>query len=230
MSGRLRVRTFYESFVNTVYGFVLVLGFQRFVTLAQPKIEVTFVLLVAAYITVLHYWLVFVASTEDTFALILASSGDTARMGWFWTELVFATAMIVPMLKLFDALTNALAFAKVMLAIALLSFGWDVWALALGRRRVVVGNLPSEAAPPKSAAVFLIQWIGLDSLFVVMMLLVIGVLSQPGANQILAVWSLAAISGVGAILDTLVIAPSLFLGSDAESAPLARSPVLTPPP
>jgi hypothetical protein len=224
---RPRVRTFYESFVNTVYGFVLVLGFQQFVKLPSQHLSVTVVLLVAAYVTVLHYWLVFVASTEDTFVLILASTGDTARMGSFWIELVFATAMIVPMLQLFESLTNVAMFARVMLLIALLSFAWDIWAFVLSRHQHMSGIMKRSATESEaSTAVLLLRWIGLDVLFVVIMLLVVGIITQRGADRTLVAWSLLAVTGIGAILDTLVIAPSLFLRSDPESSGLSPPPVI----
>jgi hypothetical protein len=228
MTQRARIRVFYESFLNAIYGFVLVIGFQQFVSLPVNPRPFVYVLLGAAYVTVLHYWLVFVASTEDTFGLILSSANptDSIRMAWFWTELIFATAMLVPMMGLFTSLTNVPKFGGGLLIIAMLSLGWDLWAFLVQRYHKLHTGKPVGSV---GTTQLLLRWIGLDLVFVVVMVLLVAVRSRAGhvADAVVA-WSLLAICTAGAVLNTAVITPNLFLDGDVTS-PAEEAPQSMPP-
>lgn len=214
MSNRTRIQTFYEAFVSAVYGFVLVIGFQQFVAIPGRHAAMQYILLAAAYLTVLYYWLIFVASTEDTFTLILSGvdRSDGTRVGWFWVELMFATAMIIPMLQLFAAVSDVVRFARAMLLVASLSLGWDMWAFML---EVVRQRGTSSRTSGRGVMLLLMRWIGLDLVFVITMFLLVRVLATaPDFNRILVASAILSITAGGAILNTIVIAPSLFLSGD----------------
>lgn len=107
------LREFYEGFINAMYGFLLVFGFDYFIkTNDKSSNAVVLVLLATAYITVLHFWLVFIAASDDTFALIESKKhkSDSSMMLLFWTEISFVSLILIPLLLLFRNLDSVKLF------------------------------------------------------------------------------------------------------------------------
>lgn len=210
---RLKIQGFYEAFISAIYGFVLVFGFEHFVSL-QSGHHLTFlsyVLFATAYLNLLHFWLVFFAATEETFDLVYSRQSDPERlrMFWFWTELIFATLFSLPMLRMFASVNDTANFAAAMVLTAALSLLWDVWAFTLER---YISKQDKDAIP-MSARLLLLRWTGLDILFlaVTVLLLIVVRSKRVDAQPLDIAFALFGISALGAILDTIIVNPNAYL-------------------
>jgi hypothetical protein len=215
------LKGFYNAFISAVYGFVLVFGFSQFVDILNRKLGWTeYLLLATVYVTVLHFWMVFFASSEVTFALITAPANDSnsVKMIWFWTEVFFATSLCVPMTYMFFRLQSLPEFTLGMTLVAAGSLLWDMWAFMvnryLNRREPETGKML-----PGAARELLFRWIGLDLIFVLVLLAIYVLVSdvQPVRREMVA-FVLLSLSLAGSILDTVIFNPELYLGT-AASAP-----------
>jgi hypothetical protein len=216
------LKGFYNAFISAVYGFVLVFGFSQFVDILNRRVGWTeYLLLATAYVTVLHFWMVFFASSEVTFALITApaNDSDSVKMIWFWIEVLFATSLCVPMTYMFFRLQSLSEFTLGMTFVAAGSLLWDVWAFMvsryLNRREPETGTMSAGAASE-----LLFRWIGLDLLFVLVLLAIYVLVSgaQPVRREMMA-FVLLSLSLAGSMLDTVIFNPQLYLGTAAPATP-----------
>jgi len=207
-----QVRAFYELFVTALYGFVMVIGFQNFLLIRNTHTLglITYSLLAAAYITTLHFWIVYFAATGDTFILISGRDRPHShQMLWFWVELIFATALAIPMLDMFSSINDVAKFSHSMALIAAISLLWDFWAFSVD---YVTGHDKGGARAWKYSP-SLWSWIGLDILFLILIIIVCTVLryNHQAVVQFLGALFLLAIAIIGAVLDTVLINPLVYL-------------------
>jgi hypothetical protein len=216
------LKGFYNAFISAVYGFVLVFGFSQFVDILNRKVGWTeYLLLATVYVTVLHFWMVFFASSELTFTLITAPENDSnsVKMIWFWVEVFFATSLCVPMTYMFFRLQSVPEFTLGMTLVAAGSLLWDVWAFMVNRyqsrRAPETGKSFSGAARE-----LLFRWVGLDLLFVLVLLSIYTLVSgtRPVPREMVA-FVLFALSMVSSLLDTVLFNPELYLGTAASAPP-----------
>ena len=209
------IKEFYANFLTAMYGFLLIRGFEDFINIISKSDKPTvFILLTAAYVNVLHFWLVFVTATKDTFSLIesLAHQSNSKRMLAFWTEISFATLILLPLL-LFKYLESVKSFTGGLLCIAIWSFLWDVWAFVVDKK-LKVQNAKDANTFTEQGIEMLFKWIGLDLLFVIIMGAIYAIVSsQAKVDELLVSTVLLAISLVGALIDTVILNSSMYIDS-----------------